>query len=49
MVIIPKKNGTSRICLDPQDLNHAILREYYPLPTIEDVATPLTQSNGRNR
>ena len=41
MVIVPKKNGTLRICLDPQDLNRAILREHYPLPTIEDVATRL--------
>ena len=41
MVIVPKKNGGLRICLDPQDLNWAILREHYPLPTIEDVATRL--------
>ena len=41
MVIVPKKNCTLRICLDPQDLNKAILREHYPLPTIEDVATRL--------
>ena len=41
MVIVPKKNGTLHICLDPQDLNRAILREHYPLPTIEDVATRL--------
>lgn len=41
VVIVPKKNGNLRICLDPQDLNRAILREHYPLPTIEDVATRL--------
>ena len=41
MVIVPKKNGTLRICLDPQDLNRAIRREHYPLPTIEEVATRL--------
>ena len=41
MDIVPKKNGTLRICLDPQDLNRAIQREHYPLPTIEDVATRL--------
>ena len=33
------KNGDLRICLDPKDLNKAIQREHYPLPTIEDVAT----------
>ena len=41
MVVVPKKNGTLCICLDPKDLNKAILREHYPLPTIEDVATRL--------
>lgn len=41
MVLVPRKNGTLRICLDPKDLNRAIMREHYPLPTIEEVATPL--------
>ena len=41
MVVVPKANGKLRICLDPKDLNRAILREHYPLPTIEDVATRL--------
>ena len=29
------------LCLDPKDLNQAIQREHYPLPTIEDIATRL--------
>ena len=41
LVVIPKKNGSLRICLDPQELIWAILQEHYPLPTIEDVATRL--------
>ena len=41
MVVVPKANGKLRICLDPKDLNRAILREHYPLPTVEDVATRL--------
>ena len=41
MVAVPKKDGKLRICLDPRDLNKAIRREHYPLPTIEDVATRL--------
>ena len=41
LVVVPKKNGTLRLCLDPKDLNLAIQREHYPLPTIEDVATRL--------
>ena len=41
LVVVPKKNGTLRLCLDPKDLNKAVQREHYPLPTIEDVATRL--------
>ena len=41
MVVVPKKDGTLRICLDPKDLNKAVQREHYPLPTIEDIATRL--------
>ena len=42
LVVVPKKDSNNlRICLDPKDLNRAIQRENYPLPTIEDVATRL--------
>ena len=41
MLAVPKKNGKIRICLDPKDLNKAILRENYPIPTIEDIASRL--------
>ena len=41
MVVVPKKNGQLRICLDPKELNQAIQREHYPLPTIEEIATRL--------
>ena len=41
MVIMPKKEGKLRICLDPKDLNQAIQREHYPLPTIDEIATRL--------
>ena len=41
MVVVPKGDGTLRICLDPRDLNKAIRREHYPLPTIEEVASHL--------
>ena len=40
--MVPVVNGDKlRICLDPKDLNRAILREHYPLPTIEEVSTRL--------
>ena len=41
MVAVPKRNGKLRICLDPKDLNRAIQRENYQLPTVEDIATHL--------
>jgi transposase InsO family protein len=41
LVIVPKKSGKLRLCLDPKDLNRAIKRENYPLPTIEEIATRL--------
>ena len=41
MLAVPKKNGKIRICIDPKDLNKAILRENYPIPTIEDIASRL--------
>ena len=41
MMVVLKKDGKLHICLDPRDLNKAIRREHYPLPTIEDIATRL--------
>ena len=42
LVIVKKPNGKIRVCLDPRDLNRAIKRSHYPLPTIEEVATCLS-------
>ena len=44
VLAVPKKNGTVRICLDPKDLNKAIKRSHYPLPTIEDMSTQLNNA-----
>lgn len=44
-VIIPITEPTewvSSICLDPRDLNKAIRREHYQMPTVEEVATRLS-------
>ena len=41
----PKKaNGKLRICLDPKDLNKAIIRENHKAPTLEEIAHVLTGS-----
>jgi len=38
-IVIVKKAETNdiRICLDPSDLNKAIKRPIYPLPTLEQI------------
>ena len=42
-LIFPKKaNGKLRICLDPKDLNKAIICENHKAPTLEEIAHVLT-------
>ena len=43
MLAVIKPNKI-RICLDPRDLNEAIKREYYQMPTIEEIATRLDKA-----
>ena len=42
MVVVEKPSGVLRICLDPRNLNKAIKREYYQLPTFEEVASRIS-------
>ena len=35
MVIVPKKNGKVRICMDLKHLNESVLREVHPLPKVD--------------
>lgn len=42
LVITEKKNGSLRVCLDPRDLNKAILRQHFSIPTTEDVLCRLS-------
>ena len=44
MVVAQKKNGKVRICLDSQHLNKVIMHSHYPLPTIKEVASRLTNA-----
>ena len=43
-LVLVNKPEKLRICVDPQDLNKALLRADYPLPTIEEVATRLSKA-----
>ena len=42
LVIVEKKDGSLRLCLDPKDLNKAIKREYYKTPTAETISSKLS-------
>ena len=37
MVIVEKRDGNFRICLDPHNLNKAIKREHYPMQSAESI------------
>ena len=41
LVIVEKKDGSLRLCLDPKDLNKVIRREHFQIPTFEDVVSRL--------
>ena len=45
MVTVQKQSGQIRIWLDPKYLNRAIKRQYYPMPTIEEVSTRVKNVN----
>ncbi|CAC5397951.1 unnamed protein product [Mytilus coruscus] len=44
MAVVRKPNGKLRICIDPQPLNTALMREHYKLPTLDDVLPKLANA-----
>ncbi len=42
MVVVPKKDGSVRICVDLKPLNESVLREVHPIPRVEEVLAQLT-------
>ena len=36
MVVVPKKNGKVRICVDLKHLDESVLREVHPLPKVDE-------------
>ena len=42
LVIVPKKGGKWRICVDFWELNKATLKDYFPLPFIDQVLDTLS-------
>ncbi|GFY62888.1 uncharacterized protein K02A2.6-like [Trichonephila inaurata madagascariensis] len=37
IVVIKKKDGKSRVCIDYRRLNHKLIKDNYPLPLIDDI------------
>ena len=43
VVVVPKKNDI-RLCVDMRQANQAVIREKYPIPTVEEVLQDFNQS-----
>ena len=41
MVVVPKKSGKLRICVDLKPLNQSVLREIHPLPKVDETLAQL--------
>ena len=42
MVVVPKKDGKIRICVDLKPLNECVLREIHPLPKVDETLAQLS-------
>ena len=40
-MVVSSRGEKIRICLDPGDLNKAVKREHYPIPTVEEIAAKI--------
>ena len=43
MVVVPKKGGKWRVCVDYTDLNEACLKDSFPLPRIDQIVDAATE------
>ena len=47
MVVVPKKSGAIRICVDLKPLNERVLREVHPLPKVDETLAQLSIHQAR--
>ena len=40
-MVVSSRGEKIRICLDPADLNKAVKREHYPIPTVEEIVVKI--------
>ena len=45
MVVVPKKSGSVRICVNLKPLNQSVLREVHPLPKVDETLAQLLGPN----
>ena len=45
LLLKEKPNGELRVCLDPTDLNKAIMRDHHPIPVVDDIIPELGDSD----
>ena len=43
-IVVPKKNGKLRVCIDFTNLNKSVKREFHPLPNVEETLAELGHS-----
>lgn len=41
LVVVEESDGSLKVCFDPQELNNAIQRNFYSIPTIEEISHKL--------
>lgn len=41
LVVVQNSKGKLRICIDPRNLNKALMREHHPFPSIKDLTSKL--------